>query len=208
MRTQVENTLFRVHRYFLERDSAYFKEFFQNTVVGYAGKSDQTAITFADVSCREFECLLQFLYHGASANPYESVLDQVLLLSTASTLGFAAARAHAIAALDASSPRLDAVERVFLAEKYSIPTWLRPAYVELCARSTPLEDTEAEVLGLQTTARLARAREAVLEEKVEEWRRAVERMGKGEAVNPADMQTHEARLVERVVDRVFPMARC
>ena len=63
------------------------------------------------------------------------------------------------------------------------------------------------MLGLQTTARLARAREAVIEEKVQEWRRAVERMESGEAVSKEDMQVREAKLVERVVDRIFASER-
>ena len=62
------------------------------------------------------------------------------------------------------------------------------------------------MLGLQTTARLARAREKVLEEKVAEWRRAVERGEAGEAVSKEDMQVREAKLVERVVDEIFAVA--
>ena len=59
------------------------------------------------------------------------------------------------------------------------------------------------MLGLHTTARLARAREKVLEEKVAEWRKAVERMESGEGVSKEDMQVREAKLVERVVDDIF-----
>ncbi|PIL28847.1 hypothetical protein GSI_08893 [Ganoderma sinense ZZ0214-1] len=200
---RVENTLFRVHRYFLERDSTYFKDFFVRELGAGAGKTDRAAVILPDVSTREFECLLHFLYHGASSPQYDSILNLVLLLSTASHLSFPAARTHAIAALDAASPPLDPVERVFLAEKYGIPAWRRPAYVELCARAHALEDAEAEVLGLQTTARLARAREAVLEKKVEEWRKAVERAESGQGVSKDDMQVREAKLVERVVDEIF-----
>ncbi|KAI9060019.1 hypothetical protein FKP32DRAFT_1595764 [Trametes sanguinea] len=207
---RVENCLFRVHRYFLERDSTFFKDFFQRTlVVGTPiGKTDDTAVKLQEVSRREFECLLHFLYHGASNPQNDSILNLVLLLSTSTALSFPAARTHAISALDSASPPLDPVERVFLAEKYNIPAWLRPAYVALCARAHPLEDSEAEVLGLQTTARLARAREAVLEEKVQEWRRAVERAQKGEGdVTKEDMEVREAKLVERVVDEIFASER-
>ena len=63
------------------------------------------------------------------------------------------------------------------------------------------------MLGLATTAKLARAREAVLEEKVAEWRRAVERMTEGETVSKEDMQVREAKLVERVVDGIFASER-
>ena len=160
---------------------------------------------FFDWSCDS--PAIPLIPRSASSPQYDSILDLVLLLSTASQLKVPAARTHAIAALDAASPPLDPVERVFLAEKYAIPGWLRPAYVALCARPHALEDAEAEVLGLQTTARLARAREAVLEEKVQEWRRAVERMESGEAVSKEDMQVREAKLVERVVDRIFASER-
>ncbi|KAI0357730.1 hypothetical protein OH77DRAFT_1435519 [Trametes cingulata] len=206
---QVENCLFRVHRYFLERDSTFFKDFFKRTLVGTdMGKTDDTAVKLQNVSRREFECLLHFLYHGASNPQNDSILNLVLLLSTSTALAFPAARTHAIGALDRASPPLDPVERVFLAEKYDIPAWVRPAYVALCARAHPLEDAEAEVLGLQTTARLARAREAVLEEKVQEWRRAVERAQSGEgSVSKEDMELREARLVERVVDEIFASDR-
>ena len=156
---------------------------------------------FFDWSCDSPAILL--ILHSASSPQYDSILDLVLLLSTASQLKVPAARTHAIAALDAASPPLDPVERVFLAEKYGIPAWLRPAYVELCSRTHALEDAEAEVLGLHTTARLARAREKVLEEKVAEWRKAVERMESGEGVSKEDMQVREAKLVERVVDDIF-----
>lgn len=61
----MENCLFRVHRYFLERDSTFFRDFFQRTLsVTGMGKTDDTAIKLQDVSRREFECLLHFLYHG------------------------------------------------------------------------------------------------------------------------------------------------
>ena len=60
---------------------------------------------------------------------------------------------------------------------------------------------------LSINARLARAREKVLEEKVAEWRRAVERVEAGETVSKEDMQVREAKLVERVVDGIFASER-
>ena len=58
--------MFRVHRYFLERDSTFFRDFFQRTLVpgSSVGKTDDTAVRLQEVSRREFECLLHFLYHG------------------------------------------------------------------------------------------------------------------------------------------------
>ena len=46
-----------------------------------------------------------------------------------------------------------------LSIKHSIDPWLIPAYCDICERTEPLTDQEAEKLGAVTTARLARARE-------------------------------------------------
>ena len=46
-----------------------------------------------------------------------------------------------------------------LAVKHSVDPWLIPAYCDICERTEPLSDQEAEKLGAVTTARLARARE-------------------------------------------------
>ena len=56
-------------------------------------------------------------------------------------------------------------------------------------------------------AREACAGEAVLKEKVAQWRGAVERMTEGEAVSEEDIQVKEAKLVERVVDGIFAFER-
>jgi hypothetical protein len=53
------------------------------------------------------------------------------------------------------------VDKVILAEKYSVTEWLRPAYCSICEREEPLTDLEALKLGAVTTARLARARETI-----------------------------------------------
>ncbi|OBZ76035.1 hypothetical protein A0H81_03087 [Grifola frondosa] len=189
----VEGCLFRVHRYFLERDSEFFHQLFQGLHDGVTGRTDETAIKLDNVTQREFECLLNFLYHGIYDSHQESVHELLLLLSTSTALAFPKVRAYAIGALGACDPPLDPVERIFLAEKYGIPQWLAAGYTALCARTHPLEDAEAEVLGLQTTARLARAREAVLVEMLSACRRA------GEDV----LEERDPVVVARIVDEVF-----
>lgn len=47
---QVENTLFRVHRNFLERDSAFFEDFFRHARVHGVGATDSSAVCLPDVS--------------------------------------------------------------------------------------------------------------------------------------------------------------
>ncbi len=51
------------------------------------------------------------------------------------------------------------VQKITLANRYNVPHWLPPAFLELCKRPEPLEDLEAEALGLRSVVRIARARE-------------------------------------------------
>lgn len=43
---------FRVHRYFLERDSTFLKNFFQNSLCNGVGRNDDTVVRLKDVSPR------------------------------------------------------------------------------------------------------------------------------------------------------------
>jgi len=58
--------LFKVHQYFLKRDSEVFRDMFacppENA--GEEGRSEETAISLPGVTVRELECLLAFLYDG------------------------------------------------------------------------------------------------------------------------------------------------
>jgi hypothetical protein len=83
--------------------------------------------------------------------------DWVALLSISTRYVFDAIRELAI--LEISKQVHDPVKKISLANKYNIPHWLPLAYVELCKRPDPITDWEAEILGLRSVVRLARARE-------------------------------------------------
>lgn len=86
-----------------------------------------------------------------------SIEDWVALLSIATRYVFDQIRDLAI--LEISKQMLDPVKKIMLANKYNIPQWLTPAFLDLCKRPEPISDSEAETLGLRTVVRLARARE-------------------------------------------------
>lgn len=85
--------------------------------------------------------------------------DWIALLSISTRFVFDKIRDMAITEL--SSTMLDPIKKITLATKYNIPQWLSSAYVDLCKRPEPLNDEEAETLGLRNVVRVARAREAV-----------------------------------------------
>ena len=141
------------------------------------GTTDDTAIVIPDVTCKEFEALLDFFYYRfvlphhlrtwlSLQHPRESSkeetrpLDQwVSLLSISARFQLDRIRRRSISEIDGHHTQLNTVDRVVLAIKNSVDPWLIPAYCDICERTEPLTDQEAEKLGAVTTARLARARE-------------------------------------------------
>ncbi|CCL99367.1 uncharacterized protein FIBRA_01385 [Fibroporia radiculosa] len=152
--------LFKVHRYFLERDSEFFRDMFSCPLGGASveGETEESAIALPGVTRFELECLLSFLYNGMYERDV-SIDEWVAILSISSRFLFDRIRERAIREIATYAPPLDPVERIFLATKHDIPQWLRPAYMDLCIRPESLTEEEAQKLGLPTVVRLARARE-------------------------------------------------
>ena len=141
------------------------------------GTTDDTAITIPHVTCKEFEALLDFFYYRfvlshhvytglsplhlreSTKEETRSIDQWVSLLSISSRFQLDRIRRRAISEIESHHPQLHAVDKVVLAVKQSVDPWLNPAYCDICERTEPLTDQEAEKLGAVTTARLARARE-------------------------------------------------
>jgi hypothetical protein len=92
-----------------------------------------------------------------------SLAGWIYILSISSRYDMEKIRQRAIREIISSRPRIDPVEKIVLAEKHNIGDWLAPSYVSLCQRANPLEEWEAEKLGIRVAVKLARAREAVRE---------------------------------------------
>lgn len=63
---EVESCYFKVHRYFLRRDSQVFRDLFMcpSGASEPEGRTKETAIVLPGVTKYEMSCLLKFLYHG------------------------------------------------------------------------------------------------------------------------------------------------
>jgi len=158
----VEERLFRVHRYFFEWESEFFRSMF-SLPSGDAvteGKSDDKPIPLPGVTIRQFESLLDFFYFRQSIEDSSlTSADWIDLLAISSRYDFEKIRKRAIKELENAQPATDPVTKVMLALKHDIPEWLQPAYVLLCERPDPLDEAEAEKLGISTTVKVAKARE-------------------------------------------------
>lgn len=127
-----------------------------------------------------------------------SLNEWIAILSISSRYDMGRIRQRAIRQIISHHPHIDPVEKIVLAEKHDITAWLPSAYASLCQRVNPLEEWEAEKLGLRITVKLARAREAVREFESQNFGISIEAPG----------DTDEERLyisskVSRVVSEVF-----
>jgi hypothetical protein len=85
-------------------------------------------------------------------------LINVLCLAT--KWEFGSTRGYSIEML--TSRPLPPILRIELARAYDVPSWLLASYIELARIRTPLNESDADRLGLPTVLRLGRAREAIL----------------------------------------------
>src|SRR5882762_2875371 len=148
---------------------------------GVEGGTDATPIPLPGVTRHEFETLLNYLYKGydmlsntllvrSDVSGFDISMHNdirfshrrwIALLSIASRYDMDKIRERAIKQISRAQPSVDPVDKIILAEKHDISTWLVPAYIALCHRETTLEESEAMKLGLSVTVKLNRAREAV-----------------------------------------------
>ncbi|KAJ7178196.1 hypothetical protein C8R46DRAFT_1346416 [Mycena filopes] len=167
----VGNQRFKVHRYFLMKESQVFNWMFACPPGGAEpdGCSDERAIPLPGVTSVEFERLLDFFY--TEKFQHQALMAEWLdLLAISTRFDFQRLRECAIDAVDHSrwaQPRrgnritIDPIDQIVLAELHDIPHWLPVAYTAICERSGPLEEWEAEKIGYRKTVLLAQAREAI-----------------------------------------------
>jgi hypothetical protein len=164
------------------------------------GMSDDLPISLPGVTRFEFKTLLDFFYDCMHDDFELSLNEWTAILSISSRYDMDRIRQRAIRQIISHRPRIDPVEKIVLAEKHDIAGWLPSAYASLCQRVNPLEEWEAEKLGLRITVRLARAREAVRELALQGFGIPIEEPGDTEEEG---IYSPYAYTVSRVVSEIF-----
>jgi hypothetical protein len=157
----VERVSFRVHRYFFERESYYFREKLAGPNapgVSNNGEVDGTAIIMDDVKSADFARFL-WVFYNPKYSIYNATWDDwVAILGLAHKWDFPSVTELCVRELQ----MLDAppVERVHVYHKHDLDrNLLVPQYAELCSREEPITLEEGFKLGLETSLLIARARE-------------------------------------------------
>ncbi|KAI9511474.1 hypothetical protein F5148DRAFT_950873, partial [Russula earlei] len=158
---RVEDVLFRAHRYFFTRDSAFFRRMLPHPPPPgeYAkGSSDNYPLVLEDTPQVDFERFLWVFY-----NPKYSLYDATVeewssILKLAHKWEFVGVKTLAIRELE----RLDIppLRKIVIYHSYAIDRrLLQAAYTAFTIRDKPITNEEGQELGLDTVLQLARARE-------------------------------------------------
>lgn len=177
---QVESNLFRVHRYFFTRDSAFFRDKLPYPPPAgelTKGVSDSNPLVLEDVLQIDFERFLWVFYNPCVCNLLRTLQILILMhhlrkysLYNASTEEWTSILrlAHRWEFVEVKSLALRELERleipplqkIVIYHSYAIDrSLLRTAYTALTIRDEPITLEEGRELGLETVLQLARARE-------------------------------------------------
>jgi len=151
---RVEDTLYRIHRSFLIRDSTYFSEMFNTLPLpaeeeSAEGSSDENPINMKGQDKAEFECFLSFYYSNHWNQMFKPIksAEVLTLLKFADKWSFDKPRRAALSWLSKNGT---AAERIAVGQLYEDvrKDFIIPALKELAVRNTPLSTAEGELLGM------------------------------------------------------------
>ncbi|KAL4068668.1 hypothetical protein V8B97DRAFT_1971031 [Scleroderma yunnanense] len=161
MTVLVENHLYRIHSYFFERESLFFR---QKLLAGTTddteerGSSDSNAYSLEDVKSEDFSRFL-WVFYNPKYSIYEAPLETWLsILRLATRWGFHNIKELTVRELE--KLEIESIEKIAIYHEYSISKlYLIPSYIAVVKREKPLTFTEGMKLGMETVLRIADARE-------------------------------------------------
>lgn len=158
---RVEDTLFRIHRYFLTRESAYFRSKLPHPPSpgdSSKGSSDNNPLVLEDVLQVDFERFLWVFYNPKYSLYDASIEEWTSVLKLAHQWDFSEVKALAIRELENLS--IPPLPKIVLYQKYKIDrNLLKHALTALTIRDEALTHDEGREIGLETALDLAKARE-------------------------------------------------
>jgi hypothetical protein len=158
---RVESYLFRVHRFFFTRDSAYFREKLPHPPPPgefTKGSSDNNPFILEDTLRVDFERFLWVFYNPKYSIYEANVEEWSSILKLAHQWDFTEVKALALRELE--QLEIPALQKIILYHTHVIDrNLLQEAYTTLTVRDGPITIEEGRELGLETALQLARARE-------------------------------------------------
>ncbi|KAJ3793063.1 hypothetical protein GGU11DRAFT_801146 [Lentinula aff. detonsa] len=156
---QVENSLFKVHRYFFERESPKFQEMLSRPPpTGQSSYGSLNNPVVLDATSEEFQQLLWVFYNPVYSYEEAKLEDWGCILSLACRFKFPEVKKLAVRNLEKFN--LDLVDQLSLYQECNADEdLLIPLYAQLCARDQTLSLIETHKLGYETAVMVFQARE-------------------------------------------------
>ncbi|KAI9568844.1 hypothetical protein HD554DRAFT_2096171 [Boletus coccyginus] len=156
----VERTMFRLHRYFFERESDYFRARL-NPPAGDEDGSPDCPYIIDNVKSDEFAQFVWVWYNPQYSFARQGKPQWLTILRLATQWGFPEMRKLAIRHLE--QIKFDPIEKIATYKQYAVENdLLLPSYMTLCTSPTLPSPEEGNILTLETVLTLASAREHVL----------------------------------------------
>ncbi|KAF8891867.1 hypothetical protein BD779DRAFT_153775 [Infundibulicybe gibba] len=188
----VEHDQYRVHRFFFERESAFFRgKLAAPAPPGGTrqGSSESSAIVLDSVRSADFAKFL-WVFYNPKYSVYQATPEEwIAILDLAFRWAFPEVKSLAVRELE--KLKLDVIDRIVAYHKYDVDrNLLVNDYAALCQREMPLTLPEGMRLGMETTLNVARARECARSQLV----------GANGLRSPTSIQVKDEELHSLVVD--------
>jgi len=160
----VENTLFRVHRHFFERESQFFIEVFTKTPQEVT--SGTSAYRLDNISSADFAKLLWVWYSPMYRRDIKPKEHWLVILELSTKWQFPDMKKLAVDELQ--NLEIDPVEKIVTYDKYQVDrSLLIPAYKLLSKRANRMSTEEGEQLKMPTVLGLQEVRERAIRSAAE-----------------------------------------
>ncbi|KIY48026.1 hypothetical protein FISHEDRAFT_44045 [Fistulina hepatica ATCC 64428] len=157
----IQHTIFRVHRYFYERESDFFRNILATPASPGAlrqGTAEANAIVLDNITPDEFAKFNWVFYNPKYSLYNRPVEDWTVILSLAHRWGFP--EVHALAVRELEKLEFPDLDRIVVYHKYDVDRRLLVTrYAALCEREEPLTVEEGARLGMETAMTIAQGRE-------------------------------------------------
>ncbi|KAG9312167.1 hypothetical protein JVU11DRAFT_7458 [Chiua virens] len=169
MTVLVENHLYRIHSYFFDRESLFFRQKFSTSDSGAEegrGSTDSNAYTLEDVKSEDFARFL-WVFYNPKYSVYEAPLETWLsILKLANRWSFDSVKELSVRELE--KIEIEPTEKITIYHDNNISRlYLIPSYIDVCKRDKPLSFREGMKLGMETVLRVAEARERLRQQAAE-----------------------------------------
>ncbi|KAH9177507.1 hypothetical protein EDB89DRAFT_1412669 [Lactarius sanguifluus] len=158
---RVEDSVFRIHKHFLTRESRHFHSMLIPNPVPCRdppGSSETNPVVLKDATTEGFAGLLWVFYNPVYSIYNAPIETWIRILTLAQQWSFAQVEKLCIRELENLS--IPPVEKIKLYQDFKInPSLLHRSYVALTTRPEPLDVKEGSKLGLDTSLKIAQARE-------------------------------------------------